>query len=144
MSTLYEESGDVFFAVASALHDRCLADPELNHPFSHADQNPEHITRLGWYLAEVCGGPPLYTAAGGDHSSVLRMHAGEGPMGDLGDRFVACFAGALSDVGVAGDVREALVRCMRQATDESVSYPTSSDDVPADLPMPRWTRDGIV
>lgn len=143
MSTLYEETGDVFFSVAEALHARCLADPELNHPFSHADQNPEHVTRLGWYLAEVCGGPALFSAAGGDHSGVLRMHAGNGDMADLGDRFVACFAGALADAGVPLGAHEPLVRCMRQATDESVSYPSSAEDVPASLPMPRWTRAGI-
>lgn len=143
MTSLYDAAGDVFQEIADALHARCLADPELNHPFSHADQNPEHVPRLGWYLAEVCGGPASYTQAGGDHTLVLRMHAGEGEMDELGDRFVACFVLALADVGVPSDVREPLALCMRQATDQTLLYPHDRSAVPADQPMPRWTWTGI-
>ena len=37
--TLYEFAGGqrAFEVFAAALHARCLADPELNHPFSHPD-----------------------------------------------------------------------------------------------------------
>ena len=61
--TLYEFAGgdDAFLALAAAHHVRCLADPELNHPFSHADLNPEHVQRLAAYWAEVLGGPPRYS-----------------------------------------------------------------------------------
>ena len=53
--TLYEFAGgeQAFEPFAVALHARCLADPELNHPFSHADQNPEHVPRLAAYLARA-------------------------------------------------------------------------------------------
>ena len=46
--TLYEFAGGepAFLALAAAHHARCLADPELNHPFSHADLNPAHVQRL--------------------------------------------------------------------------------------------------
>jgi hemoglobin len=37
------------------------------------------------------GGPPSYSQSCGDQSGVLRMHAGNGDMGDLGERFVRCF-----------------------------------------------------
>ena len=57
--TLYEFAGGekAFPPFAAALHERCLADPELNHPFSHPGQNPQHVERLAAYLAEVMGGP---------------------------------------------------------------------------------------
>ena len=77
---------------AAALHARCLADPELNHPFSHPGQNPQHVERLAAYLAETMGGPPRYSGEyGGDQSGLLLMHAGNGDMSDLGRRFADCF-----------------------------------------------------
>ncbi len=60
---LYEFAGGepAFLALAAAHHARCLADPELNHPFSHPGQHPQHVERLAAYWAEVMGGPPLYS-----------------------------------------------------------------------------------
>jgi hypothetical protein len=52
-----------FSALATAHHARCLADPELNHPFSHGDQHPQHVERLAAYWAEVMGGPEAYSSA---------------------------------------------------------------------------------
>lgn len=66
-----------FLALARAHHARCLADPELNHPFSHPGGHPQHVERLAAYWAEVLGGPPAYTTAcGGDQS-----RAGYAPYG---------------------------------------------------------------
>ena len=61
--TLYEYAGGdaAFLALAAAHHERCLADPELNHPFSHPGQNPQHVERLAAYWAEVLGGPPRFS-----------------------------------------------------------------------------------
>src|SRR5690242_18501389 len=90
--TLYEFAGGApaFLALASAHHLRCLADPELNHPFSHPGQHPQHIERLAAYWGEVLGGPPLYSTQCADQSSLLDMHSGNGPMTDLGERFLTC------------------------------------------------------
>ena len=49
-----------FLALVTAHHARCLADPELNHPFSHPG-HPQHLERLASYWAEVLGGPPVYS-----------------------------------------------------------------------------------
>ena len=78
--TLYEFAGGerAFLALAAAHHARCVADPELNHPFSHPGQHPQHVERLAAYWAEVMGGPPDYSSTCGDHSFVLRTHAGNG------------------------------------------------------------------
>jgi hemoglobin len=47
-TTLFEFAGGepAFLALATAHHARCLADPELNHPFSHGDLHPQHVQRL--------------------------------------------------------------------------------------------------
>jgi hemoglobin len=145
--TLYEFAGGepAFLALAEAHHARCLADPELNHPFSHPDQHPEHVKRLAWYWAEVLGGPPRFTGSCGDHSAVLRMHAGNGDMTDLSRRFVACFVAAADDAGLPADpeFRAALRAYMEWAVTEMNGYPDGTDGVPEGRPMPRWSWAGL-
>jgi hemoglobin len=86
--TLFEFAGGerAFLALATAHHARCLRDPELNHPFSHPGQHPQHVERLAAYWAEVMGGPPRYSQTRGGQSGLLHMHAGNGDMSDLGRR----------------------------------------------------------
>ncbi len=132
-------------ALATAHHERCLADPELNHPFSHPGQHPRHVERLAAYWAEVLGGPPTYSAECGDESYMLGLHSGKGDMGDLGNRFVECFVHAMDDAGLPDDpeFRAAMRAYLRAAVDGVLSYPERGD-VPAGLPMPRWSWDGPV
>jgi hemoglobin len=91
-----------FFALAAAHHERCLQDPELNHPFSHG-VNPQHVERLAAYWAEVFGGPARFSEAHGGHSAMLDIHAGTGAGEDYGPRFVACFMQAADDAGLPDD-----------------------------------------
>src|SRR4051794_4214948 len=125
--TLYEHAGgdDAFLALARAHHARCLADPELNHPFSHVGQHPQHVERLAAYWAEVLGGPPRYSQQCGDQSGVLHMHAGNRDMGDLGERFVRCFVAAMDDAQLPQDAefRDAMRGYMRWAVDDVLSHP---------------------
>ena len=145
--TLFEYAGGepAFLALAAAHHARCLADPELNHPFSHPDQHPQHVERLAAYWAEVLGGPPAYSQASGDHSYVLQIHSGNGDISDLGRRFVDCFVLALDDAGLPDDpaFRDAMASYMRWAVSEVLSYSPEGSTVPHDVPMPRWSWDGL-
>lgn len=145
--TLYELAGGeaAFLALARAHHARCLADPELNHPFSHDDQHPQHVERLAAYWAEVLGGPPTYSmTCGGDETGVLRMHAGNGDVGDLGERFLACFVRALDDAKLPDDpeFREAMRGYMHWAVDNVLAHEEATDVRPG-LAMPRWGWDGL-
>jgi hemoglobin len=143
--SLYEFAGgeSAFLALATAHHERCLADPVLNHPFSHPG-HPEHLQRLAGYWAEVFGGPPVFSATCGGHTGMLDVHARQGAETDLGDRFVACFVAAADDAGLPADpeFREALRAYMRWAVDEVMAYSPEDSQVPPSLPMPRWTWDG--
>ena len=145
--TLFEFAGGepAFLALATAHHARCLADPELNHPFSHPAQHPQHVERLAAYWAEVLGGPASYSQACGDHSAVLVMHAGNGDMTALGRRFVECFVQAADDARLPDDpeFRAALRAYMQWATDEMVAYPDPDAAVPTGLPLPHWSWDGL-
>jgi hemoglobin len=145
--SLYELAGGepAFLALARAHHARCLADPELNHPFSHGDLDPRHVERLGWYWAEVMGGPPRFTEECGDHAGVLTMHAGNGDMTDLGRRFVDCFVRAADDAGLPADpgLRAALRAYMEWAVGDVLAH-AEPGDVPAAAPVPRWSWEGLV
>jgi hemoglobin len=146
--TLFEFAGGqpAFLALARAHHARCLADPELNHPFSHDDQHPQHVERLAAYWAEVLGGPAAYSEACGDESGVLQMHAGNGDMTDLGERFVRCFVGALDDAGLPDDpsFRAAITEYMRWAVDNVLAYSPVGTVVASGVPMPHWGWDGLL
>lgn len=145
--TLFEFAGGApaFLALAAAHHARCLADAELNHPFSHAGQHPQHVERLAGYWGEVMGGPASYSGSCGDQSGVLRMHAGNGDMGDLGERFLRCFDLAADDANLPADpaFRAALHAYMRWAVDDVLAYSAEDAVVAADAPMPRWGWDGL-
>jgi hemoglobin len=146
--TLYEFAGGepAFLALATAHHARCLADPELNHPFSHPGGHPDHIVRLARYWAEVLGGPPTFTAtSGSDQSGVQRLHAGNGDMTDLGRRFVECFVLAADDAGLPADpeFRAALRAYMEWAVADVLGYSPKDSAVPGGLAMPRWSWDGL-
>jgi hemoglobin len=145
--TLFEFAGGqpAFVALAAAHHERCLQDPELNHPFTHPDQHPQHVERLAAYWAQVMGGPTQYSPSCGDHSSMLRMHSGNGDVGDLGRRFLDCFVGAADDAGLPQDpdFRAALRDYMVWAVDDVLSFSPENSVVPPGIAMPRWSWDGL-
>jgi hemoglobin len=145
--TLFEFAGGepAFLALATAHHARCLADPELNHPFSHDDLDPQHVERLAAYWAEVMGGPPRYSGLPADQTFVLHLHSGHGDMTDLGRRFVDCFVTAADDAGLPDDpeFRAALRAYMEWAVDDVLAYSAEGSVVPGGVPIPHWSWDGV-
>ena len=145
--SIYEYAGGApaFTALAAGFHARCLADPVLEHPFSHMS-NPHHVQALAGYWGEVFGGPPAYSASQGGHTAMLTLHAGQGMLPGLDERFVACFVAAVGDAPLPDDpeLRAALRSYMEWATDEVMSYNTpEATAVKADLPTPHWDWDGL-
>jgi len=144
-SSIYEFAGgdEAFLKLAAAHHERCLADPELNHPFSHG-YNPAHVENLAFYWAEVFGGPARYSESHGGQSAMLEIHARQGTGEDWDQRFVACFMQAADDAGLPDDLefRNALRTYMEWATKEVKAYAPPDSQVPKDLPTPRWSWNG--
>jgi hemoglobin len=148
MQTVYEAAGgdEGMRRLASAWHVRVMADDVVSHAFQHGFE-PDHVERLAAYWAEVLGGPPRFSERLGDHSSLLRMHAGNGPgMLELGPRFVDCFVAAADDVGLPDDpgFRAALRAYMEWAVADVNEFHESAEAVPSGLGMPRWDWDGLV
>lgn len=148
MTTVYDAAGghEGFLRLAAAWHARALADEEVGHPFREG-VHPRHTERLAAYWAEALGGPTDYTARYGDETAVVRIHSGNGPHEEMNRRAIACFDQALVDAGLAGDdrLRRVLHDYFTWATTTSMyRYHDSADDVPAGLPVPHWSWDGLV
>ena len=145
--SLYTFAGGepAFLALAAAHHARCLADPELNHPFSHADLNPAHVQRLAAYWAEVLGGPPRYSELSGDQSFLQRLHAGNGEVGDLGRQpgVVDRRDEARDEPPADPEFRAALRAYMEWAVADVLVFSPTDAVVPDGLPIPRWSWDGL-
>jgi hemoglobin len=143
--SMFEFAGGepAFLTLAAATHERCLQDPELNHPFSHG-LNPQHLEHLAAYWAEVFGGPARYSESFGGHSGMLEIHAREGTGDDFGPRFVACFMQGADDAGLPDDpdFRAQLRAYMEFSTEEVVSYAPADAQVQPGLPIPRWGWNG--
>ena len=143
--SLFEFAGGepAFLALATAHHERCLQDPELNHPFSHPG-HPQHVERLASYWAEVFGGPPRDSASCGGQSAMLNIHAGQGAEESLGERFVACFVRAADDAGLPDDpvFRASLRSYMEWAVNDVLAYAPKHSVVPPVQRVPRWSWDG--
>ena len=145
--SVYDAMGgaDALLRLAHAWHQRVLADPVVSHAFSHGFRD-DHTERLAAYWGEQLGGPPAYTEGMGDHSTVLRMHSGNGQHLEMDRRAEACFAQALDDAAVpdAPGLRQTLGSWFHWAIEVMDSHPTSAGDVPDGLPLPRWSWDGPV
>jgi hemoglobin len=140
MASAYEAIGgtEAVRRVAAAWHARCLADPVTSHPFSHPGLHPRHVERLTAYWGEALGGPAAYSRSLGDHSHVLRLHAGCGEHARLDRRCEQLFAHALNDAGIPADpqLRATLTGWFHRMTVAMAAYPESADDVPAGLTVP--------
>jgi hemoglobin len=145
--SIYEFAGghDAFIALAAAVTERCIEDPELNHAFSHG-LSPRHNENLAAYWAEVFGGPRSYSGNLGGHSGMLTIHAAQGAPDEWGDRFEACFLQGLDDAQMPNDpdFRKAMREYIHWATREVNHYSPTGSQVEPGKPMPRWSWDGQV
>ena len=147
MASVYEAAGGIggLRRLADAWHTRVMADEEVSHAFSHG-YRPDHSERLAAYWAEALGGPPLYSDAYGDETSVVRIHSGNGAHEEMDRRAIACFDQALADTGLVTDERlgHVLHDYFAWATTATMArYHRSADDVPDGLAIPRWSWDGL-
>jgi truncated hemoglobin YjbI/ketosteroid isomerase-like protein len=146
--TVYEALGghNALLRLASAWHNRVLADEVVSHAFSHG-YHPQHTERLAAYWAEALGGPTMYSDRYGSETSVVQIHSGNGPHEEMDQRAIACFDQALEDVGLGRDdhLRRVLHDYFAWATTTTMArYPDSAEDVPDGLQIPKWSWNGRV
>jgi hemoglobin len=147
MRSVYEAAGGAagLLRLAEAWHARVLADEVVSHAFSHG-YRADHSERLAAYWAEALGGPATYSTSYGNETEVVRLHSGNGgPHEEMDRRAIACFDQALDDLGLTDPLRQVLHDYFAWATTTTMAaYQESADDVPANLPLPRWSWTGLV
>jgi hemoglobin len=147
MRTVFDTAGGSagLLRLAHAWHERVMADDVVSHAFSNGFR-ADHTERLAAYWAEALGGPTTYSDHFGDETSVVRIHSGNGPHGEMDRRAIACFDDAMDDVGLDVDqVRQVLHDYFAWATTTTMArYEESADDVPEGLRIPKWSWTGLV
>lgn len=130
--------------LAQAWHERVLADEVVAHAFSHGF-HPQHTERLAAYWGEAWCGPPSYSQHCSNESAVVRMHSGNGPHDEMDRRAIECFDLPMDDIGLTDPLlRGVLHDYFAWATTTTMAaYPSSADDVPDGLRIPRWSWDGL-
>jgi hemoglobin len=76
--TLYEWAGDMatFEDLFTSFYDKVLKDDLLGEVFKN--MSPEHIKHVSHFVAEVFGGPALYTTEdNGSHAIMIGRHIGK-------------------------------------------------------------------
>lgn len=147
MTTVFEAAGGAqgMRRLAAAWHERVMADEVVSHAFSHGFRD-DHTERLAAYWGEALGGPTTFSSEMGDESVVVRIHSGHGEHDEMNRRAIACFDEALTDAGLAGDLRlrTVLHDYFAWATTTAMArYHRSADDVPDGLAIPHWSWDGL-
>jgi hypothetical protein len=79
-----------------------------------------------------------------DHSTVVRMHSGNGPHDEMDRLALKCFVAALDDAGILDDprLRSTLTDYFAWGITELNHAYQAVDDVPDALPLPSWSWDG--
>jgi len=72
--TLYEWAGGmlVFEKLFDQFYDKVLADDILEPVFKH--MSPQHRLHVAHFVAEVLGGPKVYSESEGNHFEMIRKH----------------------------------------------------------------------
>ena len=146
--SVYEAAGGApaMLALAHTWHQRCLADPEAQHPFSHPGLHPQHTERLAAYWGEMLGGPDAYSRELASVAHMVRIHSGNGPHPELDAATERCFALALDDAGIPDDERlRSTLGDWFAWSNRVVNHTYERPElVPDDLTLPHWSWDGPV
>jgi hemoglobin len=138
--TLYDWAGGLpaFERLTAIFYERVPRDPVLAPVFGEIPS--DHAARVAHFIAEVFGGPPLYSRERGGHAAMVRQHLGRRLTETQRRRFFDLLCDSADAAGLPDDpeFRSAFVAYLEWGTRMAVlnSQPgaTASDD----SPMPAW------
>lgn len=138
--TLYEWAGgtEAFQRLTRAFYERVLRDDLLEPVFrGMASDHPSHVAT---WLAEVFGGPPLYTEEHGGYPHMLAKHRGRALTEPMRRRWVALICDAADDAELPSDpeFRSAFVAYVEWGTRLAVANSQPGATPPPAAPVPRW------
>ena len=138
--TLYEWAGgtEPFLRLTDAFYARVVEDDLLAPLF--ARMPPDHAGHVAVWLAEVFGGPAVYTEEHGGYPHMLGMHLGLAITEAQRRRWVNLIQDAADEVGLPDDpeFRAAFVGYLEWGTRLARQNSQPGADVVRRAPVPRW------
>ena len=140
--TLYEWAGgkEVFENLTNVFYEKVLKDELLGPVFRN--MSPEHSKHVAHFIAEVFGGPPLYTKGdNGSHSSMVAHHLGKMLDEEKRKQWMKLLLETADEVGLANDpeFRSALLGYLEWGSRIAVINSTTTENpINEKEPMPVW------
>lgn len=140
--TLYEWAGDMptFITLFERFYKKVLKDDLLGEVFKH--MSPEHVKHIAHFVAEVFGGPNLYsTEDNGSHAAMIGKHIGKMLAEEKRLRWVQLLMQTADEIGLKTDpeFRSAFIGYIEWGTrlavinSKLVANPMNNSE-----PMPKW------
>lgn len=138
--TLFEWAGGMsaFERWTEEFYRRVPDDPLLAPLFAH--MQPGHAKHVAHFIAEVCGGPSLYSAERGGHHSMVSKHVGKHLSEEQRKHWLQLLLECADAVGLPADpeFRSSLVGYLEWGTRLAVIN-SQLDKLPdTESHMPRW------
>lgn len=138
--TLYDWVGgiDALNLLTAEFYRRVNQDHLLASVFAHMSKDhPEHVAM---FLAEVLGGPKLYSERHGGHPEMIRHHLGRHLTEPMRRRWINLLLDSYTDLGLPGDPEfaSALVGYLEWGSRLAVINSAPGAKVSENAPMPRW------
>lgn len=140
--SLYEWAGgkEALEKLTEVFYAKVLQDDLLEPVFRH--MSPDHSRHVAHFIAQVFGGPPLYTEEDlGSHASMVRHHVGKSLTEAQRRRWIALLLDSADEVGLADDpeFRSALVGYLEWGSRIAVINSHAAESpVNPEEPMPKW------
>jgi hemoglobin len=138
--TLFEWMGGMpaIERLFEVFYSKVPRDPLLASVF--AEITPEHSRHVAAFVAEVLGGPKVYTGTLGGHPHMIRRHVGRALTEPQRNRWMQLLLECADETGVPADpeFRSALVGYLEWGTRLAVINSRPGAAVGEDAPMPRW------
>ncbi len=139
--TLYEWAGGMatFEKLTVIFYKKVLQDEILEPVFKQ--MSPQHQKHVAHFIAEVFGGPEMYSNEEGNHFKMIQKHLGKHLTEQQRKRWVGLFLESADEINLPGDpeFRSALVAYIEWGTRIAViNSITNETDMNPDEPMPKW------
>jgi len=139
--SLYEWAGGmpVFEKLFDQFYDKVLADEILEPVFKH--MSAQHRLHVAHFVAEVLGGPKVYSETEGSHFKMIQKHLSKHLTQEHRKRWIALLLDTADELTLPDDpeFRSAFMAYLEWGTRIAVIN-SNTDEVneSPDMPMPSW------
>lgn len=139
--TLYDWAGGMpaFVTLFDQFYDKVLADDILEPVFKH--MSAEHRLHVAHFVAEVLGGPKIYSESEGSHFKMIQKHLSKHLSEAHRKRWMELLLQTADELQLPDDpeFRSAFLAYLEWGTRIAVINSNIAEtNEPADTPMPKW------